>query len=182
MVDRTPILEMAEGAATLARKAAGGHLTESEATQRLPDAIGRHRQGDTARTHIAGLGQDTAQVQNTVVVDVPDGIALNGKPTGSRINHAGGLKQPLIQGCGHDERLERGTGLEQIDDSPIACEPRHNRLTVVGIERGLAHHGQDFTIAGIQDHHRADLGTMGDHCRLEFPVSQVLNPPIQAEL
>src|ERR1700723_1719899 len=171
---------VAQHAGRLAGEIAPRHLAQAQTRQGAPDLFGLQRQSDLGRADIAGLRQDRGQIDHTKIVFVLLDLVADLEESWRGVHDAVRVVLPGGQRSGHDEGFDAGARLENIGRGAVAIQRGLELIPVVGVVRWLVHHRQHFTGIDVDDHDGARVRAVFGHRRLQFPVSQILYPQVDA--
>ena len=131
--------------------------------------------------HIAGPHQDRGEIDGAqVVVVLGDLPAIDPKRAGRGVDDGIRLVSAAFQCSGHHERLDARSGLEDVRDRAVPVAGRIVLSAVVRVIGRLVRHRQHFARGRVQDHCRTRDGVIVGDGLLQFAISQVLEPEIQA--
>ncbi len=178
--DRPPMRIIAQHAGRLARVVAAGHLAQPQARERAPNLFGFERQRDLGGADVARLRQNGGQIDHAKILFVLEYLVADLHETRRGVHHAVGAVLSGGERGGHDERLDAGSGLENVGGGAIAVQPGLELFAVIGVVGGLIHHGQHFARVDVDDDDGTGLRAVLLHRRLQFAIGEILNAQVDA--
>ena len=127
---------------------------------------------------IGALGEDGREVDPAEWVVVREDLRADLDVARRRINDAVVVIATGLNAGRHEERLDAGTGLEDVGHRPVAVVGRIGIVAIVGVEARLIDHRQDFSGPHIDHDHGAGFRTLIAHRSLQFPVGQILQTQV----
>ena len=179
-----PFFAGTQHAARFAGQANSGLAADAELVEVFGQLLGPHGQRDLGDADVAGLDQDTSDVQHSVVMDVVDGPASRARERAILAEDGRfGSKFATFEAHRDRDHFHDRTGFAWSLNGDVGAQAEIGLRFrfFCAIEPGGVGHSKHFAGLGIHDNNRTTPSSTGSHGLHEFQFGGVLNEAVQGE-